>query len=144
MRKHIQTLLTEALSRYDGSDLYSLAVYWDHESGLVSICIDTEKNSRAKVIESNEYNYRYWSEAIKHGDIEDAKLWQANPGRNLSLGDFAYVNIVESELQGRFNPLEAIGAIESSRTLILQKARSPSDVRFMVSTEQEEVGLVWS
>src|SRR5687767_4198389 len=78
--------------------VHTFAFYHDHESGAVSVCVDTEENSRRVVADSNRYAMKEFAKAIERGDLENAARWQANVGRNLSLGDFALVNVARTEL----------------------------------------------
>ena len=44
-----ENLIDEALSKVSGLNIYTFAIYHDHESGFVSVCIDTEENSKLKL-----------------------------------------------------------------------------------------------
>ena len=74
-----------------GTRVYTFAFYHDHESAAVSVCVDTEANSRRFVAKSNAYRIRHFAKAVSAGNLKSAALWNANTGRSLSLGDFAMV-----------------------------------------------------
>jgi len=74
-----------------GLPVFTFAMYHDHESGAVSVCADSEENSARAVASMNAYSAKHFGTAVAKGDLEHAALWQANVGRNLSLGDFAIV-----------------------------------------------------
>src|SRR3712207_5236771 len=73
--------------------VYTFALYHDHESAAVSVCVDTEENSLRPVAKSNAYGIKHFAKAVAAGDLKSAALWNANTGRSLSLGDFALVNV---------------------------------------------------
>lgn len=100
MNVEFMKLIEKALlvASENNTDIFTFALYHDHESGFVSVCIDTEKNSVQEVREQNLYNLKYFRLAIQNGEMDEAKLWQANIGRNLSLGNFSLINIAEIEL----------------------------------------------
>lgn len=88
-----------AMLRTDAVPVFTFAFYHDHESGAVSVCVDTEANSNSQVRSTNRYNTKHFRTEIAGGDLAGASLWQANIGRNLSLGDFAKVNPGEGSVQ---------------------------------------------
>jgi hypothetical protein len=142
-----ETLIDEALSKAGKIDIYTFAVYHDHESGFASICIDTKMNSEKKVAEFNKYTIKHFHRVIDEGNVEEAMLWQANVGRNLSLGDFYAENIAELEVlvvvtDNSFY-LEAVRAIQNKARLILQHSTHGSSLLFCCSTPNEAVGLTW-
>jgi hypothetical protein len=113
----------------------------------VSICIDTKENSDKKVIESNKYSMKHFKRVIKEGSLEEAMLWQANIGRNLSLGDFEAVNIVEYELNNTKNEdafyLSMVRAANNKAASVLKQSTHGASLVFCCSTANEEVGLTW-
>ncbi|WP_417530444.1 hypothetical protein [Marinobacter lipolyticus] len=147
MQPNFERLIDEALSKVDGIDIYTFALYHDHESGFFSICIDTKENSDIQVAESNKYAMKHFRGMISESDIEGAMLWQANVGRNLSLGDFHAVNIAEIELTSLEVDdsfyLAAINALQNKAELILQRSSHGQSLLFCCSTANDEVGLTW-
>lgn len=142
-----ENLIDDALSKAKGIDIYTFAIYHDHESGFVSICIDTKQNSEIKVAESNQYTMKHFRRIINEGNVEEAMLWRANVGRNLSLGDFHAVNITEFEILAEATDnsfyLNAVKAIQNKANLILQHSSHGNSLLFCCSTANEEVGLTW-
>ncbi|MCF6442127.1 hypothetical protein L1077_22120 [Pseudoalteromonas luteoviolacea] len=142
-----ENLIDETLLKACNLDIYTFAIYYEHESGFVSICIDTEENSKVRLAESNKYSMKYFRQSIIEGDLEQALLWQANIGRNLSLGDFTAINIVEKYIEdecvdSRFY-LDMVNAIESKADKILKQSSHGGSLLFCCSTAEEEVGLTW-
>ncbi|MBU6954448.1 hypothetical protein [Hahella sp. HN01] len=142
-----ENLIDEALAKAKDLDIFTFAIYHDHESGFVSVCIDTKQNSENQLLESNKYSMKHFRRIIEEGSIEEAMFWQANIGRNLSLGNFAAINISEKEVAGIIPDnsfyLDMVKAIQNKEDLILQKSTHGSSLLFCCSTEDEEVGLTW-
>jgi len=88
--------IAEVRSR--GIAVYTFALYFDHESPALSVCVDTAANSARTVKGINAYNRKYFVDAVQAGDLRAASLWCSNVGRSLSLGDFALVNVARTEL----------------------------------------------
>ncbi|MGL5666805.1 MAG: hypothetical protein ACRDD9_11830 [Shewanella sp.] len=147
MLPEFERLIDEALLKADGIDIYTIAIYHDHESGFVSICIDTKENSDIQVAESNQYTMKHFRRIIDKEDIDGAMLWQANVGRNLSLGGFHAVNIAEIELASLETDnslyLAAVKALQNKANVILQRSSHGQSLLFCCSTANEEVGLTW-
>lgn len=147
MLPNFEKLIDEAVLKADGIDIYTFAIYHDHESGFVSVCIDTEENSDVQVSESNKYSMKHFRRIIGEGDIDGAMLWQANVGRNLSLGDFQAANITEIELTSLEVDdsfyLAAVNALQNKAGVILQHSSHGQSLLFCCSTANEEVGLTW-
>lgn len=76
-------------------DIFTFALYHDHESHVVTVCIDTIESSKRSVLSSNNFSKQQFLKAIVNGNVESAKLWNANGGRSFSLGDFSIVNASE-------------------------------------------------
>ncbi len=128
--------------------IFTFALYHDHESEAVSVCIDTEENSNRVVRSINDYNMKHFMKAARAGDLKSASLWQANIGRSLSLGDFSMVNLAR-------RPLEAIQATDHFYAEMVQSviavqdqvaALSPEAKRlvFACSGADDEASYVWS
>jgi len=132
----------------DPVPVYTFALYHDHESEAVSVCVDTEENSRAVVAAINRYNAKYFLSEIKAGSLKGASLWQANVGRSLSLGDFARVNLARTSLDGLVTDagfyLEMGRAVCSAAQRVAARSPDPSRVVFACSGENDEVALVWA
>ena len=127
--------------------VFTFAFYHDHESAVVSVCVDTAENSGRKVAAVNKYNIRHFQKAVSEGDLNSASLWQANIGRNLSLGDMALVNLAKPTWRGRsgwpvlpFNGAGSDGRAEPGGML----APEPERLIFSCSGPESEVAYVWS
>ncbi len=140
-------LIDDALAKAVDLDIYTFAIYHDHEGDRVSICIDTKENSKKQRAESIKYSMQHFNDAITQGDLEEAMLWQTDLGRNLSLGDFVAVNISEKEISGVTTDddfyLSMVLAIKERAKQILANSSHGSSLLFCSSTADEEVGLVW-
>lgn len=150
MDQEFEALIDQALTIATeiGIDIYTFAFYHDHESKSVSICLDTELNSIAQVKRQNKYNAKYFNLSIQQGDLKKAALWQANPGRNLSLGDFTAVNIVEKHLPEDYVIdanlyLSMIKAVNAKINVIQALCGEKEKLVCCCSTAEEEVGLIW-
>jgi hypothetical protein len=95
----------------------------------------------------NAYNLRYFCKAVDSGDLQTAALWQANVGRNLSLGDFTAVNLARTDLPEDVSGVDYCAMVrvvmsrhEEIRTLSLD----PSLTLLACSGPEDEVALVWS
>ncbi len=142
----LNTALAELRSA--GIDVFSFALYHDHESRTVSVCVDTEANSWRAVEESNRYSAAHFQEAIAQGDLQQAVLWQANAGRNLSLGDFLLVNLARTNLgdvpvDEQFHLLMA-QALIANQQAIAALASKPARLLLACSGRDSEVALAWS
>ena len=144
------SVLADAIAqlRAKAMPVYTFAFYHDHESGAVSVCAETETNSALQVRATNRYNAKYFRSAVAGGDLAGASLWQANCGRNLSLGDFSQVNLAraefgESEVDGKFYLLmvRALMAVEGE---VVALAADPRRLLFACSGPDDEVAYVWS
>ena len=145
-----QQVLDTALAelRAAGIDVFSFALYHDHESRAVSVCVDTEANSWRAVDESNRYSAAHFQEAIAQGDLQQAALWQANAGRNLSLGDFLLVKLARTSLDDvpvdeQFH-LQMAQALIANQQAIAALASKPARLLLACSGRDSEVALVWS
>lgn len=128
--------------------VFTFAFYHDHESSAVSVCVDTEENSKRFVRSSNRRCMRHFFEKIAEGDLDAARLWQANIGRNLSLGDFALVNVARTDLGGvrvgkQFH-LSMARALIAVQRQIAALAPEPERLVLACSSADDEVGLAWS
>ncbi len=128
--------------------VFTFALYFDHESSAVSVCVDTEENSAKVVAKINRYNSTHFLAAVEGGDLKSATLWQANTGRSLSLGDFALVNVARTDLptishDGTLE-LALVRALVGVQREVLALADVPEDVLFVCSSADDEVGYVWS
>ena len=143
-------MIRAAIGEAEKRDLriYTFALYFDHESPALAVCMDTKENSRLRVREQNNYSAKYFLKFIGDRDIERAARWQANVGRNLSLGDFAVVNVAREEV----GPIElsaedCLGLIErvlAHESAIRKLADDADELVFCCTSPSDEVGIVWS
>jgi len=151
IRTFLDSILDSALVSLASSpvDVFTFAFYHDHESRAVSICIDTRESSDRHVPTSNSWSMKYFSQHISAGRLDDARLFQANPGRNLSLGDFAAVNLARKDIP-RGLSLDAAFYIEMAKAIISRQqdilglSSTPDLVIFCCSGPEAEIDLVWS
>jgi hypothetical protein len=128
--------------------VFTFALYHDHESAAVSVCVDTEESSARAVASMNRYNMGYFAKAIAKGDLKAAGLWQANIGRSLSLGDFALVNAARTPLgpvavNEEFY-LSMVKAVMAVQQQVLSLSPHPERLVFACSGADDEVAYVWS
>ena len=132
----------------DGHRIYTFALYFDHESPALSICMDTKENSIRQVREQNAYSAKYFQKFIGAGDLEQAALWQANVGRNLSLGDFARVNVARTPLAqadlSQDDFLSLIRSVIGHEREIRKLAEIADELVFCCTSPTNEVGIVWA
>jgi hypothetical protein len=142
----LEGALTEV--RAKATPVFTFAFYHDHESRAVSVCIDTEENSRRSVLSTNTYNMRHFLRAIADGDLEAAALWQANIGRSLSLGDFALVNVARADLGsvrvGKQFYLAMVRSLVAVQLQVAALAPQPERLVFACSGPNDEPAYVWS
>lgn len=148
--KLLDSVLQSALSevRQKSIPVYTFALYHDHESNAVSVCVDTEENSSKSVASMNRYNMKYFMKAIDEKDLKAASLWQANIGRSLSLGDFALVNLARTDL-GKTKAVAAfylsmVEALIRVQGEVIALSPNPERLVFACSGPNEEVAYVWS
>ena len=151
MHTLIKSIIDQALIEAKKKEvpIYTFALYYDHESPAISVCIDTEENSKAKVKLINSYNRKHFISAIERGDMKNATLWLANTGRSLSLGDFYMINVARKELANTFVPDDEFfftmaQVLVASETTISAQAVSVDSALLCCSGKNAEVELWWS
>ena len=132
----------------NGLRVYTFALYFDHESPALSVCMDTKENSLKKVSEQNAYAAEYFHRFIDAGDLDQAAHWQVNIGRNLSLGDFAKVNVARTDVaHDEYSASDCLALIRRVMTHegeIRQLAEVPDELVFCCTSPTDEVGVVWA
>ncbi|MFB2662324.1 hypothetical protein [Shewanella mangrovisoli] len=150
MKEDFKKLIYEGLRKAKSRnlDIFTIALYHDHESHVATVCIDTIESSKRSVMSSNEFTKKYFFKAIEKGELESAENWKANGGRSFSLGDFALVNASEIDVPRKVVLpdfyLNMVHALEEMRELIALQSSHGRSLLFCCSTENFEVGLVWS
>lgn len=143
-------VLDEALKTIgrESIDVFTFALYFDHESSAISVCVDTLPNSERQVFDQNQYSQKHFWRVIASGKLSEAALWQSNVGRNLSLGDFAKVNVARVELHDvELDDAMTLDLVESLRARedrIAKLTSCPHRLLICCSTPDDEVGLIWS
>jgi hypothetical protein len=146
----IENVLRQAVAEValSGTEVFTFALYFDHESSALSVCVDTEVNSAKTVAQINRYNAKYFHQAVGAADLKMAELWQANAGRSLSLGDFALVNVARTDVPpSAVNEQFFLGLVEELVRVedrVVQLAPTPEKLVFACSSANEEVAYVWS
>ena len=129
-------------------NVYTFSLYLDHESRAVSVCIDTYDNSKNTVTRQNLCNSSYFRRFVNEGNIESAVLWCANPGRNLSLGDYSYVNVAREDLLVNKSDNEIceimLKTLISCEEAISKLSNEPEELLVSCSTADDELGLIWT
>ena len=130
-----------------GTPVYTFAVYHDHESAAVSVCVDTEANSLRFVTESNAYGIKRFAKAVAAGDLRAAVVWSTNVGRSLPLGDFALVNVARANLNG-ITPgegfhLAMVRALWERQRQVADLSPAPEQLLFCCSGAKVEVEHMW-
>ncbi|MGM9485869.1 hypothetical protein [Ideonella sp. YS5] len=128
--------------------VFTFALYHDHESMAVSVCVDTEENSSRVVRSINNYNMKHFISAARAGDLKSARLWQANIGRSLSLGDFSLVNLARTPLGAtRVNEqfyVEMVQSVVAAQSQVAALSPEPQRLVLACSGADSEVAYVWS
>jgi len=149
MKDEFKKIIYEGLrkAKTRGLNIYTFGLYHDHESHLVTVCIDTIESSSKSVRSSNAFTKQQFKRAVDEGNIRSAASWAANAGRSFSLGDFALVNasVIDVPRKPETPKLyfDMVKAIEEMRDLIELQSSHGSNLFFCCSTENEEVGLIW-
>lgn len=147
MDNTIDQALAEAARR--DLAIHTFALYYDHESPAISVCIDTAESSRRTVADINAYNRKYFEEVVAAGDLKTAALWEANIGRSLSLGDFALFGAARAELAPDFEPDPAFFLLMMQRVMaaegrIAVLAKDRSELVLCCTGPDDEVEYCWS
>lgn len=137
-----------ARARSEAVPIYTFALYHDHESAAVSVCIDTEESSRRCVAQMNRYGKRHFADALRRGDLPAAVLWNANVGRSLALGNFALVNVARRDLGSLRDEddfyLTLVRSLTHVESAILALSPDPERTLFCCSGADDETQYIWS
>ena len=128
-------------------DIYTFALYYDHESHAVEVCADTIYNSQRAVRASNAFRREQFFSAIEQKDLESAASWNSNMGRSFSLGDFQYSMLGWEPMQAPNNSAPfyraMVQALIRNSHKIAALTRQPEQLVLCCSTKNNEVGLFW-
>ena len=129
-------------------DVFTFALYHDHESAAVSVCVDTEINSARFVSSQNAFYASRFVDAVAKGDLQTASLFRANAGRSLSLGDFEMANVARTDLRRvRADDsfyLSMVRTLRGAEREIGGLSRHPQRLLFCASSANDEVGYLWT
>ena len=126
--------------------LYTFALYLDVESSCLAVCADTASNSARLVRRINRFNCAEFGESVERGDLAGAALWQANLGRNLSLGDFALVNMCRLTIPSVTPPttyLLMLRAMRQREQELLLATPRPAKLMLVCTGPNDEAEFTW-
>jgi hypothetical protein len=131
-----------------GIPIHTFALYYDHESPALSVCIDTVEASREQAHRFNSWAYKYFHDSVIDGELQGAAKWQANGGRNMDVGGFAYINLQRQDFlrkQGGKRFYQGLlKALLSQQHLVAEQAPSRSDLILCCTGPNYEVEFVWA
>lgn len=150
MNKIATEIITAALK--EACDLqipiHTFALYYDHESPAISVCIDTAEQSRQAAIAFNRFNTKHFLQFAIDGDLAQAAKWQANGGRNLELGGFAYINLQRRNIPTKRGGTKfyagLLQSLVAQQELVARQAKIRSDLILCCTGPNDEVEYVWS
>ena len=129
------------------ADIFTFALYYDHESYSVEVCADTVYNSQLTVRASNVFIREQFFSAIEREDLESAASWNSNTGRSFSLGDFQYKMLGWEPIKAPNNSTPfyqaMVRALIRNSHRIAALTRHPEQLVLCCSTKNNEVGLFW-
>lgn len=129
------------------ADIFTFALYYDHESYSVEVCADTVYNSQLTVRASNAFRREQFFSAIEREDLESAASWNSNTGRSFSLGDFQYKMLGWEPIKAPNNSTPfyrtMVRALIRNSHRIAALTRHPEQLVLCCSTKNNEVGLFW-
>lgn len=130
------------------ADVYTFAFCHDRERGVVFVSADSEANSRRAVREINRASMKQFAKAVRKRDLDEALVWQASIGRNLSVSEFEWAHITRRPLGKHkhaptLHEAMLLSALEHAPKIIALSS-DPETLLFTCSTPDEEVGLIWT
>jgi hypothetical protein len=130
------------------ADVHTFAFCLEPGGRAVSVYADSETNARRVVHALNRASMKRFVKAVHRRDLDEASMWQASVGRNLSLRTFAWKRLARCTL-GKYSQApelhEAMLLAALQQTpKVLELSSDPEQVLFTCSTPDEEVGLVWT
>lgn len=129
------------------ADIFTFALYYDHEGCAVEVCADTTYNSQRAVRASNAFRTEQFFAAIERNDLDSAASWSSNTGRSFSLGDFQYKMLGWEPIKAPNNSVPfyhaMVRALIRNSHKIAALTRNPEQLVLCCSTKNSEVGLFW-
>lgn len=150
----LETILSAVLQRaldalkQARADVYTFSFCHDRRRGAVSVYADTEVSSRRVLGALNRSSMKRFAKAVQQRDLDEASMWQASVGRNLSLAAFSWRNLARRTL-GDFkhapelHEAMLLAAIECAPKVVALTSDRET-LLFTCSTADEDVGLVWT
>jgi hypothetical protein len=146
----VERALAEVAER--GIRIHTIAMCHDFEGQAISVYVDTRDNSEQQVRQENRYSMKHCLHAIEISSLREATSWQANVGRNLSLGDFAATDLARTEIPPGllFWRTPRVGIMAMAQALmrfqeeIRRLSLNPVDTILACSGQQEDIELVWA
>ena len=130
-----------------GTDIFTFALYYDHESHTVSVCADTRGNSLAMARQMNEFSAARFRDALAAKDLDQAGNWARVAERSYALGDFSFVSLGWQKIKAPSNSapffLAMIRALQRNAPKIAALSRYPESLVFCCSSKNSEVGFTW-
>lgn len=130
-----------------GTDIYTFALYYDHESSAVSVCVDTKINSKSVARKSNEFAFQTLKNAISEKNMDRAKIFGRCSERSFSLGDFKVRSLGWEPMKAPNNSapfyLALVEVLFRNSKKIAALSNTPDELVLCCSTNDSEVGLAW-
>jgi hypothetical protein len=130
------------------ADVHTFAFCVEAGGRAVSVYADSETNARRVVHALNRASMKRFVRAVQKRDLDEASMWQASVGRNLSLRTFAWKTLARRALGKHSQAPELhhamlLAALQHTPR-VLELSSAPERVLFTCSTPDEEVGLIWT
>jgi hypothetical protein len=144
------SVLGDAISelRLRQTDVYTFALYFDHESSAMSVCADTIENSAITVRQTNNYNRKYFDPTVESGDLQAASLRSANIGRSVSLGNFVVKNLARTQVAradiGEEFYRGMLRALMQAEDKVVTLSSNKNTLLLCCSGPSDEVEFYWS
>ena len=130
-----------------GANIYTFALYYDHENHAVSVFADTKSNSKSSCKKSNEFAREQFKKCIFEKNLVSAANWSKVPERSFSLGDFKFGSLGWESFKTPNNSapfyIAMVEAIFRHSDKIASLTGSPEELIFCCSNQDWEVGFSW-
>jgi len=150
LARFVDDILERAIAqaRSEAVAIYTFALYHDHESAALSVCIDTEESSRRCVAKMNRWAKKHFAQALARGDLAAAQRYRANSGRSLALGNFALMNVARRDLGPLRDEedfyLTLVRSLARVESQVLALSPDPERLLFCCSGADDETQYFWS
>ncbi|VVT04999.1 hypothetical protein [Erythrobacter sp. EC-HK427] len=130
-----------------GADIFTFALYYDHESYGVCAYADTRGNSLATARQFNAFQAARFHEALAAKDLEKASSWAKVPERSYSIGDFTHKHLGWVDIKAPNNSapfyLAMLNALLRNADRIAALSRDPDSLVFCSNGKRDEVEFTW-